>query len=42
MSQEDPLCILKVAKYLQKANDMIQKEIHLRLLNKYDIHKGKR
>ena len=34
MSQEDPLCILKVAKFLQKANDMRQKEIQLRLLNK--------
>ena len=35
MSQEDPpLCILKVAKFLQKANDMRQKVIQLRLLNK--------
>ena len=34
MSQEDPLCILKVAKFLQKANDMRQKEVQLRLPNK--------
>ena len=34
MSQEDPLCILKVAKFLQKENDMRQKEIQLQLLNK--------
>ena len=34
MSQEDPLCILKVAKFLQKANYIRQKEIQLRLLNK--------
>ena len=34
MSQEDPLCILKVAKFLQKVNDMRQKEIQLRPLNK--------
>ena len=42
MSQEDPLCILKVAKFLQKANDMRQKEIQLRLLNKLVIHMRKR
>ena len=33
MSQENPLCTLKVAKFLQKANDMRQKEIQVRLLN---------
>ena len=33
MSQEDPLCILKVAKFPQKANDMTQKETQHRLLN---------
>ena len=31
MGQEDPLCILK---FLQKATDIRQKEIQLRLLNK--------
>ena len=34
MSQEDPLCMLKAAKFLQKANDIRKKEIQLRLLNK--------
>ena len=34
MSQEDPLCILKVAKFLENANDMMQKEIQPRSLNK--------
>ena len=41
MSQEDPLCILKVAKSLQKANDVRQKEIQLQLLNKQDIQQRK-